>query len=101
MHEIHDASSFESVEEVARWRGKQPVLHSSPPGGETIPLQRLPEEERPMDTIEQVILRRGSTRTFNRPASIALAQLSTVLDRATQGVPVDFLESAAQINVLI
>jgi SagB-type dehydrogenase family enzyme len=52
----------------------------------------------PRDTIEQVILRRGSTRKFSR-AAISLAQLSTMLERATRGVPADFLEPAGtQLN---
>ena len=100
MHEIHDASSLESLEEVARWRGKQPVFPLPAPADKSVALQPMTEEERPKDTIEQVILRRGSTRTFDRTASITLAQLSTMFDCATQGIPVDFLESAAQINDL-
>jgi len=91
MHEMHDASSLESEEEVRRWRGKKPILLSSAPVGEPVRLTPLPDDE-PKDTIEQVILRRGSTRTFDRTASITLAQLSTILDRATRGLPVDFLE---------
>src|SRR5450631_2838208 len=34
MLEMHEASSLESEEEVAQWRGKQPVLAFSAPGGE-------------------------------------------------------------------
>ena len=101
MLEVHEASSLESEEEVARWRGKQPALASSAPGGEEVQLQRLPEEEQPKDTIEQVILRRGSTRTFDKAASITLAQLSTILDSATRGLPADFLEPpGGQLNDL-
>jgi SagB-type dehydrogenase family enzyme len=92
MLEMHDASSLESEEEVAQWRGKQPVFPSSAPAGETVRFQRLPEQDQPKDTIEQVILRRGSTRTFDRTASISLAQLSTIFDSATRGLPADFLE---------
>src|SRR5208282_2083984 len=69
MLEMHEASSLESEEEVAQWRGKQPFLAFSAPGGEEVQLQRLPEEEQPKDTIEQVILRRGSSRTFDHTAS--------------------------------
>ena len=48
-----------------------------------------------------MILRRGSTRTFDRTESITLAQLSTILDRATRGLPADFLEPpGAQLNDL-
>ncbi len=103
MLEMHDASSLDSEEEVARWRGKHPSLPSSAsaPAGQAVRLQRLPEEERPKDTIEQVILRRGSTRTFDRTASISLAQLSTILDCSTRGLPADFLDPlGTQLNDL-
>ncbi|PYU77536.1 MAG: hypothetical protein DMG51_20550 [Acidobacteria bacterium] len=50
--------------------------------------------------MEQVIQRRGSTRKFAR-SPITLAQLSTMLDRATRGVPADFLDPpGAQLNDL-
>src|SRR5260370_25635440 len=101
MLEMHDASSLESVEEVNQWRGKPPVLPSSALVGEEVRLPRLPEEEQPKDTIEQVVLRRGSTRTFDKAASITLAQLSTIFDYATRGLPADFLEPpGAQLNDL-
>jgi len=92
MLEVHDASSLESEEEVAQWRGKHAVFLPGSLVGEEVRLQPLPEKEQPSDTIEQVILRRGSTRTFDRTASISLAQLSTILDSATRGLPADFLE---------
>ena len=48
-----------------------------------------------------MILRRGSTRTFDKTASITLAQLSTIFDCATRGLPADFLEPpGAQLNDL-
>jgi SagB-type dehydrogenase family enzyme len=101
MLEMHDASSLESEEEVAQWRRKQQVFPSSAPADEAVRLQRLLEEERPKDTIEQVILRRGSTRAFDKTASITLDQLSTIFDCATRGLPADFLEPpGAQLNDL-
>jgi len=101
MLEIHDASSLETEEEVAQWRGKRPTLISSAPAGEEVELRHLQEEEQPKDTTEQVILRRGSTRTFDKTASITLAELSTILDCATRGLPADFLEPpGAQLNEL-
>src|SRR6202142_1255528 len=45
MLEMHAASSLESEEEVAQWRGKQLALASSAPAGEEVQLQSLPEEE--------------------------------------------------------
>jgi SagB-type dehydrogenase family enzyme len=101
MLEMHDTCSLESEEEVAQWRGKLPVFPSSAPAGEAVRLQPLPEEEQPKDTIEQVILRRGSTRAFDKTASITLGQLSTIFDCATRGLAADFLEPpGAQLNDL-
>ncbi|MFZ0292293.1 MAG: hypothetical protein WAL52_01725 [Candidatus Sulfotelmatobacter sp.] len=46
-------------------------------------------------------MRRGSTRVFDKTASIPFAQLSTILDSATRGLPADFLEPpGAQLNDL-
>jgi SagB-type dehydrogenase family enzyme len=101
MLEMHDASSLQSEEEVAQWRAPQQVFRSSASAGEEVQLQRLPEEEQPKDTIEQVILRRGSTRTFDKTASITLAQLSTIVECPTRGLPSDFLKPlGAQLNDL-
>ena len=48
-----------------------------------------------------MILRRGSTRAFDKTASITLAQLSTIFDCATRGLPADFLEPpGTQLNDL-
>ena len=48
-----------------------------------------------------MILRRGSTRRFDKAASITLAQLSMILDNATRGLPADFLAPpGAQLNDL-
>ena len=101
MFEIHEASSLESEEEVAQWRRRRPIFLSSALAGEAVRLQPLPSLEQPKDTIEQVILRRGSTRTFDSTASITLAQLSDILGCATRGLSTDFLEPpGAQLNDL-
>src|SRR5580704_17190558 len=100
MLEMHDASSLASVQEVAQWRGKQPVVPPYGPADGGVRLQPPPQEEQPKDTIEQVILRRGSTRAFEKTASITLAQLSTILDCATRGLQADFLEPGGQLNDL-
>jgi SagB-type dehydrogenase family enzyme len=100
MREMHAASSLHSSEEVARWRGGTPLTHFPPPAGPVVQLQSLSDAEMPRDPIEQVILRRGSSRKFAR-TPITLAQLSTMLDRATRGVPADFLDPVgSQLNHL-
>ena len=98
MREMHAASSLLSPEEVAAWRGKTPVMKQNVPTGKLIPLKPLEEAEIPHEPIERIILRRGSTRHFAREA-ISSAQLSTLLDRSTRGVPADFLEPfGTQLN---
>jgi SagB-type dehydrogenase family enzyme len=100
MREMHAASSLHSGEEVASWRGRAPVVDLPPPSGSVVSLQPLSDAEMPRDSIEQVILRRGSSRKFAR-TSISLAQLSTMLERATRGIPADFLEPmGSQLNHL-
>ena len=101
MLQMHKASSLETQEEVAQWRGEQLVLPSSASATEMVRLQPLADAAQPTDTIEQVILRRGSTRTFDKTASITLAQLSTILDCTTRGLPADFVEpTGGQLNEL-
>jgi len=71
-----------------------------PPTNPIVPLHPYSDAEMPRDPIEQVILRRGSARKFAQ-VPIGLAQLSTMLDRATRGVPADFLDpQGTQLNDL-
>src|SRR6267143_566072 len=100
MREMHAASSLDSAEEAEAWRGRTPMTDFRPPAVPVVPLLALSDAEMPRDPIEQVIERRGSTRKFAR-TPITLAQLSTTLDRATRGVPADFLDPpGAQLNHL-
>jgi len=91
MHKMHEASSLDSAKEVTAWRGKAPSHELPAPKGTTTSLQPLDDSRIPADSIEQVISRRGSTRKFARDP-LTLPQLSTMLDRATRGVPADFLD---------
>jgi SagB-type dehydrogenase family enzyme len=100
MREMHSASSLYSPAQVAAWRGGTPLTNFPPPTGPTIQFQPLSDTEIPRDPIEQVILRRGSSRKFTH-TPITLVQLSTMLDRSTRGVPADFLDPVgSQLNHL-
>jgi len=100
MREMHSASSLDSAGEVEAWRGHTPLSELPATTGQIVQLASLSDAEMPRDPIEQVIQRRGSTRKFAR-SSITLPQLSTLLDRATRGVPADFLDPpGAQLNDL-
>jgi SagB-type dehydrogenase family enzyme len=85
---MHAASTLFDPDAVAAWRGTPPRRLSLPPAGPLIPLTR---DMLPGDSLEQVIVRRGSTRQFTHE-SLTFEQLSTVLYQSLQGVPTDFLE---------
>ena len=95
---MHAASSLQSESEVMDWRGSTAAADSRSPVGSLFSLRPQTDAEIPVDSISQVILRRGSTRQFAREP-ISFVQLSTMLERATRGIPADFLTPAdAMIN---
>ncbi len=94
IREAHGASSLATEAEVAPWRGAphpgRPRLVGAPapePAGRLFPLE---PSATALDSIERVILRRGSTRRFAREP-ISLAQLATALDLSTRAFDADFL----------
>jgi len=91
------ASSLADAAEAAAWRGAAPSLDEQPgdephPAGPPTPLRPRSDAQAPRDSLDRVIRRRGSTRTFDPRRSLAFEELSTALDRSTGGVPADFLE---------
>jgi SagB-type dehydrogenase family enzyme len=100
LRTIHEASSLDTQEEVRNFRGRTPVPSSPPPQSLLVSLNPLPANVLPRDVIEQVVVRRGSTRRFTRQ-SISFAELSTLLESATTGISADFLDPpGAQLNDL-
>lgn len=91
IREMHEASSLTTKDEVASWRGRTPTMAMPAPMGRLFPLQPAKGDALPQDPVEQVIVRRGSTRKFER-VPISFEQLSTAIECATRGVPADFLE---------
>jgi SagB-type dehydrogenase family enzyme len=94
MRDMHDLSSLVSEQEVRAWRaeGREEARRKDEgvKKASMFALRPLADEGIPQDSIEEVILRRGSTREFSHE-SISFAQLSTMLDRASRGIPADFL----------
>lgn len=89
IREMHAASRLESPEEVVAWRGSPPPSAERPAAGRLVPIEGEPNL--PADPIESVARRRGSSRRFaTRP--IRYSELSALLERATRGIPADFLE---------
>lgn len=83
INEIHESSFLIDKQEVASWRNQvvdEP--HSAKPIESTGSVSLK-------DSLETVILRRGSTRKFSQD-SISLEQLSTILKRSTGRIISDF-----------
>lgn len=96
---MHEASSLHDVSEVTAWRDEQKaegerIYKEGQQEKRLFSLQPLTDEEIPQESIEQTILRRGSTREFARD-SMSFMEISTILDRAARGLRADFLNSAA------
>ena len=97
---MHEASFLASPGEAVEWRGRTPVGDVPEPSGPLFALGPQGDIEIPEDSIEKVIVRRGSTRQFLR-RPITLGQLSTILLGATGGVGADFLDpEGATLNDL-
>ena len=83
--EMHAASSLGSPTDVAAWRGRGAETGGAPTG----PLTPLtPSSDGDGRSLEAVIVRRGSSRRFER-GPVSFDRLSTVLAAAGQRVPLD------------
>jgi SagB-type dehydrogenase family enzyme len=88
---MHQDSSLNSAVEVKNWQDST-TENTMPVNPEnTITLQPSLENTMPQDSIESVIMRRGSTRQFSLE-SISLQQFSTIIYYATRGIQTDFLK---------
>ncbi len=97
MRDMHRASSLATPEEVAHWRQAAIAPRAPASAGEPIPLARLAGDQLPPAPIEEIILRRGSARQFQRDP-ITFPELSTILDRATRDIAADFLPPGGSLN---
>jgi SagB-type dehydrogenase family enzyme len=105
MRRMHDASSLSSEREVVQWReaanaiaahaarieegsGRTPHMLDAK---DYIALRATNAAALPHDRLEDVIVRRGSTRQFQRGASWSFEELSTALVLAMRAIPADFL----------
>jgi SagB-type dehydrogenase family enzyme len=89
---MHEASSLFSKEEVDDWRNNTIESETIGSKGPLFPLDGNDylQDANKSRTIEQTILKRGSTRHFSREP-ITFKQLSYMLFSATQGISADFL----------
>jgi len=96
---MHESSILQSAAEVKAWRDGSTSAQDGQANeepqelGRSFALHPLDAAALPSDSIEDVIVRRGSTREFAREP-IAFEQLSTVLERASGGLATDFLTAS-------
>lgn len=95
MREMHAASSLLDEDELRRWRGSLPERKNPTPQGRMIPLKPFGDDEMSREGIGTVILKRGSTRRFDRGSSLSFEQFSTLLYRSMGEIPADFLGAGA------
>lgn len=110
MRRMHEASSLNSEREVVQWReaanaiAAEGVRIQESGSVRTLPmvdadgciaLRATNDAALPRDRLEDVIIRRGSTRQFERGATWSFEELSTALVRAMRTIPADFLGTGA------
>ena len=84
----HAATSLAGGAEA--WRGGLEAVKAAPPEGKLVALEPMADDALPQESVDAVIYRRGSTRRFARK-EMSCAQLSTILERITGGMPADFI----------
>lgn len=102
--QIHAASSLAGRDEVSKWLKSAANLEKEQRASEDksseLQLPKYPlvpsTGTQQGATLDEVILRRGSTRKFAR-SPISFEQLSTLLCNSTTGVPLDFLKLGKSI----
>ena len=92
INSIHESSSLTDQQEVLSWR--RPIVQET--HQESARSNKSVENAFVKDSLETVILRRGSTRRFSHD-SISFSQLSTILNRSANGIISDF-EKEKSIN---
>jgi len=92
IRRMHEASSLITDDEVREWRETKIIDSRIDAAGKLFPLKinDKTDLEQDSETLEKTILKRGSTRQFDR-VPITFGQLSKIIYSSTQGIPADFL----------
>lgn len=96
IHGAWNASTLPDGDRASRWRdrGPRPIDGRGPGDGPVVDLQPVDASVATARPLGETIHRRGSCRAFERD-SLSFRKLSTVLDRAMGGVPMDVRDEAA------
>ncbi len=88
---MHAASSLASGDEAVAWRAAPLRRTAREPHGHLIPLRPVPVDRLPGMPIEEVILKRRSTRHYDTETALPFEVFSTLLDRSSRGFAADCL----------
>jgi SagB-type dehydrogenase family enzyme len=98
LTDMHLAAKLADGAAAAAWRAGAGAAPAGTPTGELITLRPAGElDPRP---VEQIILRRRSTRNYDTDVDIPFEAFSTLLDRSTRGVASDVLVPGAPLTDL-
>lgn len=92
IRDMHEASSLADAAEARSWSSSKRQVGAEAATDSPLALELPSETQLPSESLDHLIRRRGSTRAFDPRRSLSLAELSTVLERSTRGVPADFLD---------
>jgi SagB-type dehydrogenase family enzyme len=98
--DMHLASTLPTGDQAAQWRSRRWRRPAPQPTGELIELRPLPADRLDPRPVEQIILRRRSTRNYDTDVEIPFAAFSTLLERSTRGVASDVLVPGAPLTDL-
>ena len=97
MREMHEASSLTPEDEIRAYASTLIAASAQNTKSKLIELPKVADQDLPADVIEQVILRRGSTRRFAQ-VPVTIAQLATVLERSSGHLRTDFAQPPTHLN---
>jgi SagB-type dehydrogenase family enzyme len=103
IREAHAASSLRTIDEVRSWHEAASTPTAGPSRAasrQLVPLRFVPDPALPADSIDEVIMRRGSTRHFSHQA-IGFDQLSTILRCAGSAAPSDFADCSTDTYLIV
>ncbi len=96
---IHQASSFNSSEQITSWKSKYtPIESDEHHSTNEIVLESIAEQELETTPIETTIVKRGSTRKFSEE-SISCQQLSAIIYHSTRGISMDHLQKYENASI--
>lgn len=86
---MHLASSLDTAAEAAAWRSRSVDADGPEPAGPLTTLDPLPDDALPPEPVEEVILRRRSTRNYDTSVELGFRDFSTLLDRSSRAYAAD------------